>query len=84
MAIDDFESSQNDTKTFYNGSDGLYYLHDTRDDNPDENKLGWLTIYEDMDIFGGVENRGMFDIVLGMTLAVGFDTYLKNHMAMKR
>lgn len=83
-AQDDFESNQNDTKTFYNGSDGLYYLHDTHDDNPDENKLGWITIYEDREVFGGIENRGMFDIVLGMTLAVGFDTYLKDHKAAKR
>lgn len=83
-AQDDFESNQSNTKTFYNGSDGLYYLHDTHDDNPDENKLGWITIYEDREVFGGIENRGMFDIVIGMTLAVGFDTYLKDHKAAKR
>ncbi|KAI5955425.1 hypothetical protein CANMA_004605 [Candida margitis] len=83
-ASDDFESNQNNTKTFYNGSDGLYYSRDTRDDNPDENKSGWLTIYENAEVFGGTDNRGMFDVVLGMTLAVGFDTYLKDNMAAKR
>ena len=82
--LDDFDSTQNDTKSFYNGSDGLYYLQDNRDDRPDENKLGWITIYEDAEMFKGLENRGMFDVVLGMTLAVGFDTYLKNHLGMKR
>ncbi|KAI5966382.1 uncharacterized protein KGF55_000691 [Candida pseudojiufengensis] len=61
---------------YFNGSDGLYYSKNTQDDLPDENKLGWITIYEDNEIFKGQENRGMFDIVLGMTLAVGFDSIL--------
>lgn len=61
---------------FYQGSDGLYYVRNTSDDLPDENKLGWITIYEDNEIFGGINNRGMFDLVLGMTLAVGYDSCL--------
>ena len=56
----------------------LYYLNNTSDDLPDENKLGWITIYEDLEIFGGIRNRGMFDIVVGMTLAVGYDSCLSN------
>lgn len=67
-----------ETKKFYQGSDGLYYLNNTSDDLPDENKLGWITIYEDLEIFGGIRNRGMFDIVVGMTLAVGYDSCLSN------
>ncbi|KAL6452732.1 hypothetical protein SBY92_000072 [Candida maltosa Xu316] len=71
-----YEDYGTETKKFYQGSDGLYYSENTTDDLPDENKLGWITIYEDTDIFGGLENRGMFDMVLGMTLAVGYDSCL--------
>lgn len=65
-----------DTDKFYQGSDGLYYVKNTSDDLPDENKLGWITIYEDNETFGGISNRGMFDLVIGMTLAVGYDSCL--------
>ncbi|RCK54598.1 hypothetical protein Cantr_04274 [Candida viswanathii] len=67
-----------ETSKFYQGSDGLYYVKNTSDDLPDENKLGWITIYEDDETFGGIDNRGMFDLVIGMTLAVGYDSCLSD------
>ncbi|KAI5953712.1 hypothetical protein KGF54_003084 [Candida jiufengensis] len=73
----DSTGDSKDINRYYNGSDGLYYSRNTQDDTPDENKLGWITIYEDDEIFKGAENRGMFDIVLGLTLAIGFDSTLK-------
>lgn len=66
-----------DIKNYFTGGDGLYYLDkNPHDDTPDSNKLGWLTIYEDCDLFSGVNNKGMFDIVLGLTLAVGVESCL--------
>ncbi|CAK9438129.1 uncharacterized protein LODBEIA_P24320 [Lodderomyces beijingensis] len=65
------------TRKYYRASDGLYSDEGTLDDTPDENKFGWITVYEDRDVFGGGENRGMFDLVVGMTLAVGFSNSLK-------
>ncbi|EGW32981.1 uncharacterized protein SPAPADRAFT_60309 [Spathaspora passalidarum NRRL Y-27907] len=59
---------------YYNGSDGLYFSGSNQDDNPDDNKLGWITIYDDETL----SNKGMFEFVLGMTLAVGFDSCLSD------
>ena len=62
-----------DVSKYYKGEDGLYYLTNPSDDSPDENKLGWITVYEDKRLFG---LPGMFDIVLGLTLAVGYESSL--------
>lgn len=59
-------------RNYYTVGDGLYYVLNPSDDCPDDNKLGWITIYEDLNIFG-IENKGMFEIVLGLTLAVGLE-----------
>lgn len=62
-----------DIKNYYQAGDGLYYQRNPSDDVPNENKLGWITVYEDKKIFS---SRGMFDIVVGLTLAVGFESCL--------
>lgn len=63
-----------DIKNYYQSGDGLYFHINPSDDTPDENKLGWITVYEDKKIFS---SRGMFDIVVGLTLAVGFESCLE-------
>lgn len=63
-----------DIKNYYQAGDGLYYQRNPSDDTPNENKLGWITVYEDKKIFS---SRGMFDIVVGLTLAVGFESCLE-------
>lgn len=59
-------------KKYYKGSEG-FSAQNEADDTPDENKMGWITVYEDLSVFGGSSNQGMFDFVVGLTLAVGFD-----------
>ncbi|RLV93027.1 hypothetical protein JA1_002786 [Spathaspora sp. JA1] len=58
----------------YSSDLGLKYYQSSdntnQDDNPDENKLGWITVYDEEVL----KNRGMFEFVVGMTLAVGFDS----------
>lgn len=65
----DNDMSGGGIKNYYIAGDGLYYNNAPQDDVPDENKLGWVTIYEDK-LF---QERGFFDLVLGMTLAVGYE-----------
>lgn len=55
---------------YFTGGDGLYYVQHPQDDTPDDDKLGWITVYEDDRVFGP-DNTIMFDIVVGLTLAVG-------------
>ncbi|KAK6454442.1 uncharacterized protein RJT20DRAFT_136798 [Scheffersomyces xylosifermentans] len=61
--------------SYFRGEDGLYYSRNPTDDLPDDNKLGWLTVYEDKMLFC---NSGMFDIVLGLTLAIGYESTLQD------
>lgn len=61
-------------KNYFIAGDGLYFNKSPIDDLPDENKLGWLTIYEDK-VF---QDKGMFDLVLGLTLAVGYESIIKD------
>ncbi|CAG86102.2 DEHA2C08250p [Debaryomyces hansenii CBS767] len=74
--IDNDIAAGSDIRNYFTGGDGLYYSNNPNDDTPDSNKLGWITIYEDTDVFSGSKNKGMFDIVLGLTLAVGFESSL--------
>lgn len=60
-------------KNYFIAGDGLYYNQNPLDDLPDDNKLGWLTIYEDKML----QDKGMFDLVLGILTAVGYESYLK-------
>lgn len=55
---------------YYTGGDGLYFVQNPLDDSPDDDKLGWITVYEDDRVFGS-NNPIMFDIVVGLTLAAG-------------
>ncbi|CAI5757989.1 unnamed protein product [Candida verbasci] len=71
------DDNEDTDEKYYYGSDGLYYLSNTEDDTPNENKLGWITVYEDQEVFSGVDNRGMFNLVLGMTLAIGYDSCIE-------
>lgn len=73
-----------DTKAFHTVGDGLYYHANPVDDEPNDNKLGWLTIYEDRELFADQKYRGMFDIVLGLTLAVGFESQMEQESERKR
>lgn len=65
---------------FYNAKDGLFSRH-PKDDSPNDYKLGWITIYEKGRYFEKIPNGGNWQMVLGMTFAVGFekliDKYLK-------
>lgn len=74
--IDNDIAAGADIQNYFTGGDGLYFLSNPHDDTPDTNKLGWITIYEDPKVFSGSTNKGMFDIVLGLTLAVGFESCL--------
>lgn len=62
-----------DVHKYYKGHDGLN--SNPKDDTPNENKLGWVTIYEDQALFSS--NKGMFETVLGLTLAAGFESSLE-------
>lgn len=66
-----------DIKSFHSLGDGLYYQTHPADDEPNENKMGWLTVYEDKQVFADLKYRGMFDIVVGLTLAVGFESQME-------
>ncbi|KAJ9111929.1 hypothetical protein QFC19_000851 [Naganishia cerealis] len=66
-----------DIKSFHSLGDGLYYQTHPVDDEPNENKMGWLTVYEDKQVFAELKYRGMFDIVVGLTLAVGFESQME-------
>ncbi|ODV80136.1 uncharacterized protein CANTADRAFT_33744, partial [Suhomyces tanzawaensis NRRL Y-17324] len=72
-----YDLAGGDVKNYYRGGDGLYYLSNPSDDTPDDNKLGWITIYEDKNLFSGDHNKGMFEIVVGLTLAVGFESCME-------
>lgn len=61
-------------KNYYIAGDGLYYYKNPVDDLPDDNKLGWVTIYEDHIL----QEKGMFDLVLGLTLAIGYENCMTN------
>lgn len=64
-----------DVHKYYKGDDGLN--SNPKDDTPNDNKLGWITIYEDQALFSGSSNKGMFETVLGLTLAAGFESSLE-------
>lgn len=61
--------SSGEFRNYFLAGDGLYYNKHPVDDMPDENTLGWITIYEDK-VFN---EKGMFDLVLGLMVAIGYD-----------
>lgn len=63
-----------EVKTYVLAGDGLHWDLHPKDDEADHRyKLGWLTIYKDDAL---LENRGMFDIVVALMVAIAFD---QNH-----
>ena len=71
--VDNDIAGGSDIKNYYKCGDGLYPNNKPHDDVPDENKLGWLTIYEDKDL---LQYKGMYDLVIGLTLAIGYESTL--------
>lgn len=60
-------------RKFFNTGDGLYGGPNPTDDTPNDNKLGWITVYENEMLQGMAENNPLFALVVGLTLAVGMD-----------
>lgn len=61
-------------KSYAAAGDGLYFDTAPADDDPDHvHKLGWVTVYEDEAL---LSKPGMFDAVVGLTTAVGYDQSL--------
>lgn len=56
---------------YYKASDGLYGESHPQDDDPDKHsKYGWLTIFENPELFS---QPGMFDLVIGLVVAVSYE-----------
>ncbi|CCE89017.1 Piso0_001814 [Millerozyma farinosa CBS 7064] len=72
--IDNDLAAGADIQNYYTGGDGLYYVENPKDDTPDNNKLGWITLYDDESVFNTKEASPMFNLVLGLSLAVGIDS----------
>lgn len=64
---------------FYNAKDGFYNRH-PKDDSPNDYKLGWITIYEKGRYFEKIPNGGNWQMVLGMTFAVGFEKLIDKYI----
>lgn len=61
-----------DVDKFYQDTgDGFFTGSNPADDSPDDNKLGWITIYESLQ--GREHNAWFFNLVLGISLAIGFE-----------
>jgi hypothetical protein len=58
-------------KFFQDMGDGFFTGSKPADDSPDDNKLGWITIYESLQ--SAEQNAQFFNLVLGISLAIGFD-----------
>ncbi|VEU23811.1 DEKNAAC104810 [Brettanomyces naardenensis] len=76
---DDYDmeyTTYNDQSTsvkYYIARDGLHDRH-PQDDSPNDYKLGWITIYDRDGYFeSGTKGGGNWEVVLGMTFAVGFE-----------
>ncbi|SGZ50781.1 CIC11C00000000449 [Sungouiella intermedia] len=69
---DDMDSSMfSEVKSYYKAGDGLYGDHTPADDEPDKHsKCGWLTVYEDEQLF---LEAGMFDMVVGLSVCVAYE-----------
>ena len=71
---------ENKDQKIYEARDGLIHRH-PKDDSPNDYKVGWLTIYEKGRYFEKVAQGGNWQMVLGLTFAIGFekmiDKYLK-------
>ncbi|KAK6464722.1 hypothetical protein DFJ63DRAFT_312016 [Scheffersomyces coipomensis] len=71
------QNSNVHTTNYYSCEDGLYNRKNPTDDQPDDSKLGWITIYEDNELLrGGKQRKDSFDLVLGLLLAVAYENSL--------
>lgn len=75
---DNSKDSVNYSK-FYNAKDGLFNRH-PKDDSPNDYKIGWLTIYEKGRYFEKIPNAGNWQMVLGMTFAIGFEKFIDKYL----
>lgn len=57
-----------DVRRHHRCGDGLYLDANPADDEPDD-KVGWLTVYDGPEL----ATPGMLDLVVGLTVAVGYD-----------
>lgn len=71
--MDEASEAQETAKTelFFQPGDGIIDKY-TPDDSPVDSKLGWLTMYNELCL----RETGLFEIVLGMTVAVGYERLL--------
>lgn len=67
-------SSKYDT-IYYAPGDGVFQ-EDPPDDSPNNEKLGWITIYDDYET---LKSPGMWELILGFTLAAGFSKILEEN-----
>ncbi|CDK27922.1 unnamed protein product [Kuraishia capsulata CBS 1993] len=76
------DTSLSSTSQHYKTGDGMI-LKDPNDDSPNDDKVGWVTIYDDPRLFGPTEDgngTGMWELVLGLTFAVGFERILDKYL----
>ncbi|GEQ66353.1 hypothetical protein JCM33374_g16 [Metschnikowia sp. JCM 33374] len=68
-------SPYSEISSYYKTGDGVYFDKVPADDEPDHHhKLGWVTVYEDPQAFS---KRGMFDLVVALTVAIGYERNLQ-------
>lgn len=67
----DLVIGSNINKFFQSTGDGLYNEVNPKDDTPNRDKLGWITIYENHE--GLNPNHPLFNIIVGITLAIGYE-----------
>ena len=60
---------------YYAPGDGVF-KEDPPDDSPNNEKLGWITMYDDFEIF---KQPGMWELTLSLTLAAGFSKILEEN-----
>lgn len=67
--------SSNQESVYYAPGDGLFE-EDPPDDSPNNEKMGWITIYDDYET---LKIPGMWEMILGLTLAAGLSKSLEEN-----
>ncbi|CAH2355824.1 hypothetical protein CLIB1423_35S00430 [[Candida] railenensis] len=67
----DLVIGSNVNKFFQSTGDGLYNEVNPKDDTPNRDKMGWITIYENHE--GLNPSHPLFNIIVGITLAIGYE-----------
>lgn len=74
MSLETEVSPFTEINSYYKCGDGVYFDKAPTDDEPDHHhKLGWITVYDDPNEF---VQHGMFDLVVALTLAIGYERNL--------